>query len=65
MKKLLCVLMFGMMFGQTKLETRLFEVEYSSLLNAFPETSSNMKYINLSNLVGIDGRYIVNPFLIS
>ena len=27
MKKLLCVLMFGMMFGQTKLETRVYPFE--------------------------------------
>ena len=26
MKKLLCVLMFGMMFGQTKLETRVYDL---------------------------------------
>ena len=29
MKKLLCVLMFGMVFGQTKLETRVYEVDLS------------------------------------
>ena len=31
MKKLLCVLMFGMMFGQTKLETRVYVLPSNSL----------------------------------
>ena len=35
MKKLLCVLMFGMMFGQTELTTRVYELENINFIDSY------------------------------
>lgn len=62
MKKLLCVLMFGMVFGQTKLETRLYDYDVSwnigqqekvdlSVITNGELTNSNYAIIDL---IGID-----------
>ena len=48
MKKLLCVLMFGMMFGQTKLETRVYDFEINF-------TSGDVYYpIDMYDITGYD-----------
>jgi len=46
MKKLLCVLMFGMMFGQTELTTRTYELPFDCALG-------EATYIYLDELTGI------------
>ena len=55
MKKLLIILTLGLMFGQTKLETRLYEVNFNSISLAY----GNTKYINLHDLLGFEGRFII------
>ncbi len=47
MKKLLCVLMLGLVFGQTKLETRVYEIE-----NNFVENVHYEYYWD--NIIGMD-----------
>ena len=50
MKKLLCVLMFGMVFGQTELETRLYQLD-----SIYSEYSNNELFtLNIDDLVGFD-----------
>tara|TARA_R100000278_G_C5477110_1_gene166850 strand:- start:6285 stop:6815 length:531 start_codon:yes stop_codon:yes gene_type:complete len=47
--------------GQTKLETRLYEVNYNDLpLN--PDAGGNGKYLNIQDLLGFEGRYIIHPY---
>ena len=53
MQKLLCVLMFGMMFGQTKLETRLYELEVSLI-------EDNPQLYNLNDFIEYE---LINPIL--
>ena len=38
MKKLLCVLMFGMMFGQTELTTRMYTITINQLSYDSPQS---------------------------
>ena len=48
MKKLLCVLMFGMMFGQTKLETRVFQIDNISICTDLHYTLHSITNIDLT-----------------
>ena len=49
MQKLLCILMFGMMFGQTKLETR----EYILPSNTLNYDIINERYVHTLNIEDI------------
>ena len=49
MKKLLCVLMLGMMFGQTELTTRVYDYSYNS--------SNGTVYLDLHTLTGHNLEY--------
>ena len=66
MKKLLCVLMFGMMFGQTKLETR----EYILPSNTLNYDIINDRYVHTLNIEDIrdltgsqSNLYIIRPYM--
>ena len=47
MKKLLCVLMFGMVFGQAELTTRTYELELNN-------SSNEIYYFDLADITGYD-----------
>ena len=49
MKKLLCVLMFGMMFGQTKLETRVYQIDNISICTDLHYTLLAITNIDLAS----------------
>tara|TARA_B100000945_G_C20254952_1_gene536340 strand:- start:6 stop:710 length:705 start_codon:yes stop_codon:yes gene_type:complete len=51
MKKLLCVLIFGMMFGQAKLETRIYSIENFSI------AANEVQYFDLDELTGYSISY--------
>ena len=50
MKKLLCVMMFGMVFGQTKLETRLYDLGNISFIIPIDRKFTVNLSVNLAEL---------------
>ena len=50
MKKLLCVLMFGMMFGYTELTTRVYELPTIN----FPPYEEHMTPLDIQAITGYD-----------
>ena len=61
MKYLILLLTLTMGFGQTKLETRLYEFSYNDLPY---DDEGFAKYINIQELVNFEGRYIIHPYAI-
>ena len=63
MKKLLYVLMFGMMFGQTKLETRVYELENiiaNDIINITDITGHQLDYyiLNIINISPLSSSWL-------
>ena len=56
MKKVLFIMMLGLMFGQTKLETRVYEINnYTTTLWA--DLPANNRLINFNELAGFNIEY--------